>query len=229
MNSRELFLTACNQINDGLADYGFKATQKGQCLKKVAVNKDITFEIDFQSSALNHTGFVKLLPHIQISSKRLKNWLIEHTNGICSNNNIYSNQLGYISNFREWKSWNVSGSSKEKTIAEVVNTIKTYAIPIFNLFEEIDQAIKFMADNGTRFNPYTDKSLSPLAFMLCFAPEEKAEDFFHHYLIDAPGKSMLVKLYRELEGGKKVDLMHYEFPDALSVKLAFLNGLKIDK
>jgi hypothetical protein len=228
MNSREIFLAACHQINDGLVEYGFKASQKGQCLKKVAADKDITFQIDFQSSSLNSTGSVKLLPHVQISSKRLKKWLLGHTDGVYSQHSIYSNQLGYISNFKEWKSWNVSGNSQEKIVAEVVNTIKTYAMPIFNLFEDIDKAIQFLISNGTRFNPYTDKSLTPLAFMLCFASKEEAEAFFHNYLMDAPGKGLLFKLYKELEGGKKVDLMHYEFPDALSVKLAFLNKLKMD-
>lgn len=227
MTSREVFLAVCNQINDGLAEFGFKASQKGACLKKISSNKDITFEISFQSSTLNSQGHIKLLPHILITSKRLKKWLKAQTNDVYSNDIIYGNQLGYISHFQEWKSWNVSGNSQEKTILEVINTIKNYAIPIFNLFEDSDSAIQFLISNGTKFNRYTDKSLIPLAFMVCFASKDEAQLFFDNYLIDAQGKHLLLNLYQELTAGKMVDLMYAEFADAFAVKLAFLQGLKI--
>ncbi|MBB6271302.1 hypothetical protein HDF26_001729 [Pedobacter cryoconitis] len=204
MDSREVFLDACNQINDGLAEFKFKAIKKGACLKKVAADNDLTFEIDFQSSSLNTGGYIKLLPHIQISSKKLKKWLQEHTDGQYSNDIVYGSQIGYISHFQEWKSWNVSGSNQEKTIAEIVSTIKIYVLPVFNLFEDTDKAISFLSTNGTKFNRYTAQSLTPLAFMLCFAPVEKTKDFFNNYLPDAPGKGMLLNFYKELEAGKKM-------------------------
>lgn len=227
MNSREVFLAACNQINEGLTEYGFKASQKGACLKKISINKELAFEISFQSSTLNTSGYVKLLPHVQITSKRLKKWMKVQTNDVYSNDIIYYNQLGYISPFQEWKSWNVSGISQEKTIAEVVNTIKTYVIPIFNLFEDIDNAIQFLMSNGTKFNRYTVPSLTPLAFMLCMASKEEAQLFFDHYLMNAPDKKQLLNLYRELAAGKTVDLMHAGFVDAFPIKLAFMHELKV--
>lgn len=227
MSSRDIFLAACNQLSEGLAEFGFKASQKGACLKKVSINKDLTFEISFQSSTLNSNGYVKLLPHILITSRRLKKWLKAQTNDVYRNDIIYSSQLGYISHFQEWKSWNVSGISQEKTIAEVINVIKTYALPIFDLFEDINSTIKFLMRTGTKFNRYTAKSLTPLAFMLCVASKEEAQCFFNNYLLDAPGKRLILKLYKELEEGKAVDLMHAEFVDAFAVKLAFLQGLKI--
>lgn len=227
MSSREVFLAACNQIHGGLTEYGFKASQKGACLKKVSRNKDLTFEISFQSSTLNSSGYVKLLPHVQITSKRLKKWLKVQTNDVHSNDIIYYNQLGYISPFQEWKSWNVFGMSQEKTIGEVVNIIKTYAIPIFNLFEDTADIIQFLASNGTKFNRYTALSLTPLAFMLCMASKEEAQQFFDNYLMNAPGKKQLLNLYQELSAGKTIDLMHAEFIDAFPIKLAFMQGLKI--
>lgn len=227
MSSRDIFLAACNQINDGLAEFGFKASQKGACLKKISADKDLTFEISFQSSTLNSNGYVKLLAHIQITSKRLKKWLKVQTNDVYNNDMIYANQLGYISPSQEWKSWNVFGISQEKTIAEVVNTLKTYAIPIFNLFEDINEAIQFLMTNGTKFNRYTAPSLTPLAFMLCMASKEQAQQFFDNYLMNAPGKKQLLNLYKELAARKTVDLMHAEFVDAFAIKLAFMQGLKI--
>ncbi|RAJ33011.1 DUF4304 domain-containing protein [Pedobacter cryoconitis] len=172
MSSREVFLAACNQINEGLTEFGFKASQKGATLKKISSNKEFTFEISFQSSALNSSGHVNLLPHVLITAKRLKKWLKAQTNDVYSNDIIYSNQLGYISHFQDWKSWNVSGPAQGKTVPEVINTIKNYVIPIFNHFEDINGVIRFLINNGTKFNRYMDKTLTPLAFMLCFAEKE---------------------------------------------------------
>ncbi|RQO69827.1 hypothetical protein DBR43_17370 [Pedobacter sp. KBW06] len=229
MNSREIFLAACSKISEELADFGFKASQQCQSLKKKSADKDITFEIYFQSSSLNSPGFVKLLPHLLISSKRLKKWLMEQNNGEYENAMIYGEQLGYITHFQEWKSWNVSGNIQETAVAEVIETIKTYALPIFDLFENTQKAIPFLAANGTKFNPYANKHLSPLAFMLCLGKKEEAQAFFLNYLADTGGKSAILKLYKELEGGKPINLMFSEFSDAVSVKLAYLNGLKTSK
>jgi len=229
MNSREIFLAACNKISDGLSDFGFKASQKGQSLKKTTADKDITFEIFFQSSSLNSTGFVKLLPHLLISSKRLKKWLTEQNDGEFENAMIYGEQLGYMTHFQEWKSWNVSGNIQETAIAEIIDTIKTYALPIFGLFEDTEKTIQFLAGNGTKFNPYANKHLSPLAFILCHGKKEEAQEFFLNYLADAGGKRKILNLYKELAGGTQINLMHNEFFDATYVKLAFLNGLKTSK
>lgn len=229
MNPRETFLAACNKISDGLSDFGFKASQKGQSLKKTTADKDITFEIFFQSSSLNSTGFVKLLPHLLITSKRLKKWLGEQNDGEYGNAMIYGEQLGYITHFREWKSWNVSGNIQETAVAEIIDTIKTYALPIFDLFENTEKAIQFLASNGTKFNPYANKCLSPLPFLLCLGKKEESQEFFLNYLADSGGKGLILNLYKELAGGKQINLMHSEFAESVYVKLAFLNGLKTSK
>lgn len=53
MNSREVFLAACNQINEGLAEFGFKASQKGACLKKLS--KDL-FLISYETKFNRYTA-----------------------------------------------------------------------------------------------------------------------------------------------------------------------------
>lgn len=226
MNPRETFLAACNKIGEGLAESGFKASKGGQTLKKTTTDKDITFEIDFQSSSLNSAGFVKLLVHVMISSKRLKKWALEQNEGEYGSGMIYAEQLGYLTPFQEWKSWNVSGTVQENAVAEVIEMVRMYALPIFDLFENRENAMQFLQLNGTKFNRYANKFLSPMAFMLCFAGKEASQEFFLNYLADAGGKGSILKLYQELAGGKKINLMHSEFAESVSVKLAFLNNLK---
>lgn len=229
MTPKEIFLAACNKISGEFAELGFKPGKNGKSLKKTTADKDITFELFFQSSSLNNPGSVTMLPHFLISSKRLKKWCLEQNNGEYVHDVIYGEQLGYVTHFQEWKSWNVSGSMREKTINEVIKTIKTYVLPIFDLFEDKETAIKFLVRNGTKFNRYTSKSLIPLAFVLCNGTKEESQEFFLNYLADAEGKGLIINLYKQLAEGKPVDFKQYEFFESPSVKLAFLNGLKISK
>ncbi|NQX38237.1 hypothetical protein HQN84_05235 [Pedobacter steynii] len=163
MNSREFFLAACNKISDGLCDFGFKASQQCQSLKKTTADKDITFEIFFQSSSLNSTGFVKLLPHLLISSKRLKKWLTEQDDGEFENAMIYGEQLGYMTHFQEWKLWNVSGNKKEQAQEFFLNYLADAGGKgkILNLYKELTK--------GTQINlmhhEFVDAAYVKLAFL----------------------------------------------------------------
>lgn len=78
-NIRTTFLEACSQIATLLKDKKFKVLQKGQTLKKVSVNKDLIYEIYFQSSYRNSDCDIRVLPHINIYSKKLKDWQIKQT------------------------------------------------------------------------------------------------------------------------------------------------------
>jgi hypothetical protein len=60
MTPREIFLNGCNEIAANFAD--FKPAQKGQKLSKKSADKDVSFEIYFQSSMHNHEGSVEILP-----------------------------------------------------------------------------------------------------------------------------------------------------------------------
>ena len=71
MTPREIFLNGCNEIAANFAD--FKPTQKGQKLSKKSADKDVWFEIYFQSNMHNHKGSVEILPHVAIYCKSLKN------------------------------------------------------------------------------------------------------------------------------------------------------------
>lgn len=64
MDTRIVFLNACNEIAAQLE--GFKTLEKGQRLKKISMDKDISFEIYFQSSFRNDSSSIQILPHINI-------------------------------------------------------------------------------------------------------------------------------------------------------------------
>jgi len=227
-NIRTIFLDACSEIANLLNDKSFKVLQKGQTLKKVPVNKDLIYEIYFQSSYRNSDCDIQVLPHINIYSKELKDWQIKQTENQHCQGLVYSNTLGYLSPCG-YRNWNVAGMSGINEINQIAELLNNYVLPIFNLFDNIQNAIDFLKVNGTQFNKYTEKSIMPIDFLIYYAEKTESEQFFNNFIASCSYKGRIISLYKELETTKNIDLNYSEFYGADKVKLAFINELKIDK
>lgn len=225
MDTRVVFLNACNEIATQLE--GFKTLEKGQKLKKISMDKDIYFEIYFQSSFRNDSSSIQILPHINIYSKILKKWQIEQRKNEYSQGLIYGNQLGYLTPYNQWKEWNLAGLSYENSITEITESIQQYILPIFEIFSSKEIAIDFLKNNGTKFNQWTENSITPLEFLLCFSEKETAEIFLNNFVHYCPYKGNILKLYEKLKSENDIDLNYSEFHGADTIKLAYIKGLKI--
>lgn len=227
MDTKDIFLNACHAVADQFE--GFERYKNGQRLKKSASDKDIFFEITFQSSSMNHSSHIMMIPDMAVYSKALKKWQIKHTGNEFSNGLIYGNHLGYITPHHTWKKWNVAGLSFEKSVNEIADHIKKYVLPIFDLFNSKENAIEFLKNNGTKFNTYTENSLGPIDFLLCCSDKETSELFFNNYIRNSSLKKKILSFYEKLKTEEHIGLNHSEFVDARPVKLAYLNNLSIDE
>lgn len=225
-NVQTIFLEACAHIAFLLNDKDFKVLKKGQVLKKVSVNKDLYYEIYFQTSHLNSASHISVLPHLNIYSKKLKEWKIKQSGNPDESGVIYSNTLGYICPCG-YKKWNVAGISGDSQIKQIAELLNDFALPIFNLFDDMQFAIDFLKEQGTCFNKYTEKSLMPIGFMIYYASKADSEQFFNDFIENCSYRGKIISLYKTLEGCEDIDLNHSEFFTAHEVKLAFINGLKI--
>lgn len=109
-------------------------------------------------------------------------------------------------------------------IAELINK---YALPVFHLFDNIQNAIDFLRVNGTRFNKYAAESIMPLDFLIYYAAKEVSEQFFNNFIKNCSYKGKIISLYKELEVNDDINLNYSEFYGADKVKLAFINKLRI--
>ncbi|WP_326982846.1 hypothetical protein VUJ46_22270 [Chryseobacterium sp. MYb264] len=225
MDSKTVFLNTCHAIANQLE--GFKIYEKGQRLKKVASDKDIFFEITFQSYFVNHSSHIMINPSMAVYSKSLKKWQVDNIRNEFCTGLIYANHIGYITPLNTWKKWNLAGLSFEKSVDEIARYIQKYVLPIFDIFDSKETAIDFLKNNGTKFNPYCEDSLGPLDFLLCHSDQETANQFFNHYIENCSYKGKIISFFDKLKTEKEIDLNHSEFADAGKIKLAFLNGLSI--
>ncbi len=223
MTPREIFLNGCNEIAANFTD--FKPTQKGQKLSKKSADKDVSFEIYFQSSMHNHEGSVEILPHIAIYCKRLKKLMQEELP--YATDLVFAKHLGYLTPHEQFCNWQLAGAGFEPSVCEISAAIKDYALPIFELFEDKRKAAEFMARHGTKFNPnLKDTDLYPIFFMFYFGGRDAAEAFFNVFLNDCSYRGRFYKLYDKFAGvAQGFDAKSFESDAA--VKFAFLKGLKI--
>ena len=223
MTPREIFLNGCNEIAANFAD--FKPMQKGQKISKKSADKDVSFEIYFQSSMHNYEGSVDILPHIAIYCKSLKKLMQEELP--YATDLVFAKQLGYLTPHKQFRDWQLAGAGFEPSVREISAAIKDYALPIFELFEDKRKAVEFMMRHGTKFNPnLKDTDLYPIFFMFYFGGRDAAGVFFNVFLNDCSFRGRFYKLYDKFAGTSQgFDAKSFESDAA--VKFAFLKGLKI--
>nr|WP_314903475.1 DUF4304 domain-containing protein [uncultured Campylobacter sp.] len=223
MTPREIFLNGCNEIAANFAD--FKPMQKGQKISKKSADKDVSFEIYFQSSMHNYEGSVDILPHIAIYCKSLKKLMQEELP--YATDLVFAKQLGYLTPHKQFRDWQLAGAGFEPSVCEISAAIKDYALPIFELFEDKRKAAEFMMRHGTKFNPnLKDTDLYPIFFMFYFGGRDAAGLFFNVFLNDCSFRGRFYKLYDKFAGTSQgFDAKSFESDAA--VKFAFLKGLKI--
>ena len=140
MDNRTIFLNACNEISNRVGS--FNATEKGQRLKKSSADKDIYFEIYFQSSFRNNDSSIQMHPVIGIYSKALRKWQIEQTKSKYCQGVIFISQIGNLAPYNNWKEWNIAGNCYEKSVSEITENIKQYVLPIFDIFKSKEYGLE---------------------------------------------------------------------------------------
>ena len=137
LKPREVCEKAWQDIASHFPD--FKVTGKGQKLKKISKNKDLTFEICFQANRNNYACSVEFVPHIFIYSKDMKK--ANYHNGF-----VYGGELGSLLNRKAWHWWQLAGASYQYTVDEVSKLLEEHIMPIFDDFEDTESNIEKFID-----------------------------------------------------------------------------------
>lgn len=204
----------------------FQGLAKKRTTEKVSVDRDCELEVDLSPSQYNWGGSVALRPSVSIFSKKLRQWQKLNTPILKPNGLIfYSSLLDFTR--REAHEWNLGGANYRSTIEDVVQMFQSLVLPVFALFEHMEDAVVSLLATEAQFYPGMGKTLSPLSFMLCFATHAKAEQFFNDTVNSFSYQKRFDALYQELKTlpREEINVMHHEFIGAGEAKLTFLHGL----
>ena len=128
MQPRELCEKAWQEIASHFPN--FKVTKKGQNLKKISKNKDLTFEIHFQASRYNYSCSAEFSVHFSIYSKSMIKANI-------NNGFIYGGELeSLIDRGRIFRWFPLTGASYQHSVNEIIELLEKYILPICENFED---------------------------------------------------------------------------------------------
>lgn len=224
-SSRDIFLKACSLIARDLSLSRFRTTQRNQRLIRTSLDGEFQHTLYFQSSSRNTESTVAIIPHVIVSSSRLKQWQVQKTGNSDSNGVVYSTTLGELSGFG-MRQWNVA-SDIEGVANELVDLIQRNALPVFEVFQQEETALKFLSSNGAKFTEHCDYSIMPLDFLISRGTPEQSTVFFNVYVASRNYRQRIYDLFRELAFMDPIDLSYSEFRHADKIKLAFVCGIKL--
>jgi|GEM_PF-530483 len=229
MQTKEMLQTGCQKIAEQLQPFGFKSTQKGQLLKKISRDKKLKFEIYFQSSTKNWSGNVSILPQILVSSDPLKKWQKEKYN--CDNENgvIFSTKLENLTPLKNKNhDWNITLTNQENVIPKLIELIKTYVLPVFEKFEDIEKVITEISEDGLKLNEHFDSKHQnlPIDFLCFFGTQDLAQYAFDNYLKEQKLFGNAKRVFDEL---KKSEHYSNKFVTDITMKSAYFNEFKINE
>lgn len=133
--SRDIFFSTCQKIAVYFESHGFRAIEKCQRLKKTSIDKDLTFEIYFQSSVMNKKECVAFIPQVHIFSKKVKEQTREKTKNPHEKGYIGGGNIGNISNLKKWTEWTITPKNQDRVVKEVIKMLEKFALPLFARFE----------------------------------------------------------------------------------------------
>ena len=215
MKPRELCEKAWQEIASKFPD--FKVVSKGQKLKKISKNKDLTFEIYFQANRNNYVCSVEFVPHIAIYSKSM-------TKANIHNGFVYGGELGCLLHRKEWYWYQLAGASYQYTVDEITKLLAEYIMPLFNDFEDTEHNIDKLID-GDIINH------NLLYYIYHFGGKDKAQQYFNKIIQKDTLRSRYIGFYNQLRElpQEKISLYTSEFYGAPMIKFAYLNGIEIEK
>jgi hypothetical protein len=203
MESRVLFENACNEIAKAFIEDGFKLNEDGQELKKITNDKDMKYKIHFIWG--KDVEYVTIIPQLNISSKELKKWKFVQTLNKHCRGWIYSGRINTPENSS--KVWDLVGPGFDEKIKEIISDIKSYFIPIIEIYKDKITAIEYLKNNGTKYFPWMEKTLEPMAFMICFGGKEVAELFLKNWMQKRSYGTISKKLYNEFSKMEKSEII----------------------
>ena len=215
MKPRELCEKAWQEIASKFPD--FKVVSKGQKLKKLSQNKDLTFEIYFQANRNNYACSVEFVPHVFIYSKDMKK--ANYHNGF-----VYGGELGSLLNRKAWHWWQLAGANYQYTVDEVSKLCEEYIIPLFAGFEDTERNIEKLIEGDINdYNlPY---------YIYHYGGKDKAQQYFNKIIKNSELRSMYIDFYNQLKDMPKenISLDKSEFYGSAMIKFAYLHGIEIEK
>jgi hypothetical protein len=154
-NTREIYLSACENIANVYFPYGFKYSKSRQHLTLKQKDTEFIYKISFWSSHYNVPGEnIVIAVCANILSHKYKRWKLENKNSLNLktkmelNEYICGGNIGNIRKDRKYLKWNIGKiETREKEIENIIDNINKLVIPFFQHFNNMDKLAHELEEN----------------------------------------------------------------------------------
>lgn len=146
-NTREIYLSACENIANIYTCYGFKYSKSGTHLTLKQKENEFIYKISFRSSHYNVPG-VNIIMDVfaNVLSHKYKKWKVDNKIQLGLNSvnlldeYICGGNIGNLRKNRKYLSWNIGKiEAREVEIGSIIDSINNLAIPFFDCFNDLDK------------------------------------------------------------------------------------------
>lgn len=225
---KEIYSDACKEIALHFEKQGFSFTKSSRCLKKTSTNQDFQYIIEFGTTRTNQRKeIVKMDIYVSIKSRKIKDYREKIINAYPEkkigkpDNLVTQIGLGYLTKENSFLagSWNLIKTNP----ASIINTIEKNALPSFEKFENIENLLITIAEEGKIKEFMFEHQI--LDFLMCFGNEKYAYNGLLKMLKNCNWTQRFNELYSDLENN--VQMQDRRSLLLLLVERAFLYRLKI--
>lgn len=231
MAGKQAFIQTIHKIGEPYLAKGYVSTQKGQVLKGKSASGIFEYQIRFQPIESDPKEYITLSCTIAILSEQLREWRFKkyHSRDIATPTVFIAHLTDIIPEQPKLFTWEIKDKKQEEFAQTISTFLEEYVNPIFALFEDTQDVVNFIMDNGWRLNEYMSAEyfVFPIDFMSCFASKNEVQQAFNNYVKREGLSSQVKRIYKEMSSPKYKGFIESNSPNDKIFQLAYLNGIQL--
>lgn len=231
MAGKQAFIQTIHKIGEPYLAQGYVSTQKGQVLKGNAMSGTFEYQIKFQPIESNPKEYTTLSCTIVILSEQLREWRFKkyRSKDIATSTVFIANLKEIIPVQPKLFTWEIKDKKQEEFALSITTFLEEYVNPIFSLFEDTQDVVNHVIDNGWRLNEYMSSGdfVFPIDFMCCFASKSEVQRAFNNYVKREGLSSQVKRVYKEMSSPKYKGFIESNSANDKVFQLAYLNGIQL--
>ena len=178
--SAEVYADSCAKIAGAFESDGFRYAKSGHYMTRR--RNGFSEKVAFQTSCHNIPGkHVALSVAANVRSKKLKEWRNSRPASLRKDDWVGGGMLHLLGTNQFYLKWELAEpETREDTIADVVDTIRSFALSYFDRFQNIPACIGFLAECDF---PAMDIG-NAVEFALCYGTRNQAQNILDRFLAE---------------------------------------------
>ena len=180
--SAEVYAKSCARIAGAFESDGFRYAKSGPHMTRRRIG--FVERVAFQTSYHNIPGkHVELSVAANVRSKKLKEWRHSQPASLRKDDWVGGGMIHLLGTNQFYLKWQLAEpETREETIGDVIDTIRSCALAYFDHFQDIPACVRLLVECDL---PAMDLG-NAVEFTLCFGARDQAQAILQRFLVERP-------------------------------------------